>query len=151
MEMRGSFNVIGIALETSNEHQQASKDIGELWGRFYSENIAAQVPNPIGEEVYAIYTDYESNYKGKYTIILGLQVHSLDNIPDGLIGRLINGGYYKHYEAKGNMPDAVVNTWLTIWQEDAQLSRSYIADYEIYGDQAQQGVNSVVDIYLGTR
>ncbi|MCD4771860.1 MAG: hypothetical protein K8R41_00585 [Bacteroidales bacterium] len=33
------FKIIGISTETTNENGKSAKDLGKLWGRFYSENI----------------------------------------------------------------------------------------------------------------
>lgn len=34
------FNIIGISVRTTNENDQAAKDIPALWKRFISEGIA---------------------------------------------------------------------------------------------------------------
>ncbi len=54
--------------------------------------------------------NYESDYKGKYTAIIGLKVSSLKQIPDRLIGREFSGGKYQKFVAKGHMPNAVMGT-----------------------------------------
>jgi len=95
-----AFNIIGIAIETTNAHGQAAQDLGQLWGQFYSQNIITQIPNKIGTEIYGIYTDFESDYRGKYTAIIGCKVSSLDDLPKGLIGRTIQGGTFQKYIAK---------------------------------------------------
>ncbi len=61
MEQLESFKIIGISVETTNENGKSAMDLGELWERFYAENIMAQVLNKEGEDIYAIYTDYESD------------------------------------------------------------------------------------------
>nr|WP_313819639.1 effector binding domain-containing protein [uncultured Allomuricauda sp.] len=33
------FNIIGISIRTTNENEQASKEIAELWDKFMSESI----------------------------------------------------------------------------------------------------------------
>jgi len=86
MEQLDSFKIIGISVETTNENGKSADDLGQLWKRFYSENIPSLIPNKESDEIYSIYTDYKSDYKGKYTSIIGLKVNSLDQIPNGLIG-----------------------------------------------------------------
>lgn len=78
-----NFKIIGISVETTNQNNQAAIDLGKLWQQFYSEEIFNKIPNKDSEEVYAIYTSYESDYTGKYTTIIGQRVSSLDHIPDG--------------------------------------------------------------------
>ena len=145
------FKIIGIAIETTNENGQSAQAMGNLWGRFFSEGISAQIPNKLSEEIYAIYTDYETDYRGKYTAIIGCKVSSLEEIPLGMIGRAFHGENYQKFTAKGAMPSAVQTTWLEIWKKDEQLNRSYSADFEIYGANSQNGGDSEVDIYVGVR
>ena len=144
-----NLKIIGISVETTNQNGKAIEDLGKLWGRFYAENVIEKIPNKINEEVYAVYTDYENDYRGKYTTIIGMAVSSLDKIPDGLVGRAFEAQNFKKFIAKGDMPNAVGKTWKEIWDKDAELNRSYIYDYEVYGSQSQNGANAEVDIYIG--
>ena len=70
-EQKEPFYVVGISVRTSNENQQAAKDIPALWQRFMSENIADKIPNKSSNKVYAVYTDYESDHTKPYTTIIG--------------------------------------------------------------------------------
>lgn len=142
------FKIIGIAIETTNENRKAAQDLGKLWERFFSENIAGKIPNKISDEICSIYTDYESNYKGKYTCMIGLKVDSLTDIPKDLVGREFMGGKYHKFIAKGKMPKAVQDTWQEIWAKDEILNRSYTADFEVYGEKSQLGENSEVEIFI---
>ena len=145
------FNIIGISTETINENGKAAEDLGKLWNKFYSENIREKIPGKVNKNVYAIYTDYESNYKGKYTAMLGFKVHSLNDIPDGLLGREFEGQEFEVFTAKGNMPEAIVNTWKEIWDKDEVLNRSYIYDFELYRENSMNGENSEVEIFIGKK
>ena len=145
-----AFKVIGISVKTTNENRKSAEDLGKLWNQFYSENIPSLIPNKESDEIYSIYTDYESDYKGKYTSIIGLKVNSLNQIPNGLIGREINKGNYQKFVTKGQMPNAVMETWKEIWTKDDELNRKYTTDFEVYGQKAQNGDNSEVEIYIAT-
>ncbi|MET4083851.1 putative transcriptional regulator YdeE [Pedobacter sp. UYP30] len=46
------------------------------------------------------------------------------------------------------MPAAMVTTWNEIWGNDKRLNRKYNYDFEVYGEDAQKGENSKVDIYV---
>ena len=148
MEQIGNFKVIGIAVETTNKNGKSTEDMGKLWERFYAENISDKIPNKLSNEIYSIYTDYETNYKGKYTSIIGMRVKSFDNISPELIGREFAGGKYRKFIAKGEMPNAVVKTWGEIWSKDAELNRKYTMDFELYGEKSQNGKDSEVEIYV---
>lgn len=147
-EQVDSFKIIGIAVKTTNKNGQAMTDMGQLWNRFYSDDLISKIPNKTGKDIYSIYTDYESDYKGAYTAIIGCKVTTLDSIPTGLIGREFSGGQYLKYTAKGKMPDAVINQWKAIWNRDNELSRKYTADFEVYGQKSQNPENAEVDIYI---
>ncbi|SFB73651.1 Predicted transcriptional regulator YdeE, contains AraC-type DNA-binding domain [Flexibacter flexilis DSM 6793] len=142
------FNVIGIAVRTTNANQQAAQDLGKLWETFFSQNIMAQIPNKVSDEILSIYTDYESDYRGAYTTVLGMKVSSLDHVPEGLVGRHFPAEKFQVFVAKGAMPQAVVNTWIEIWGKDSVLGRKYTYDFEVYGAKSQNGENSEVEIFI---
>ncbi|RSC93863.1 GyrI-like domain-containing protein [Tenacibaculum singaporense] len=142
------FYVIGISVRTTNENQQAAKDVPALWQRFMSENIAKQIPNKLSNEVYAVYTDYESDYTKPYTTIIGCKVSEISNIPEGFVCKKIAAPNYKTYVAKGSLTENIVyNKWLEIWSED--INRAYTSDYEVYGAKASDPTNAEVGIFIG--
>ncbi len=138
--------IIGISVVTTNENGQSIKDMGEIWGKFFE--VSEQIPNKKSDDIYSIYTDYETDYTGKYTAILGYEVNSLSEIPNGFIGREIGGGKYKKFLAKGEMPNAVVQIWKEIWEKDSELKRRYTSDFEVHGENAQKGKDSEVEVFI---
>lgn len=146
--MINGFKIIGIATRTTNKDNKSQKDLEELWGQFYSENILEKVSNKISNEIISIYTDYKSDYTEDYTTIIGVAVSSIDKVPNGLIGREFPSENFQKFVAKGDMPNAVVETWNEIWKKDKELNRKYTYDFEIYGENSQNGENSEVDIYI---
>jgi len=145
------FKLIGVAIKTTNKNGQAMADIGQAWERFYSEALHSKIPAKVDEDIYAVYTDYQSDYQGKYTFILGCKVSSLAKIPNGFEGRTFKGGRYLKYIAKGKMPDAVANQWEKIWQDEDKLDRAYACDFEVYSRKYQNPDNAEVDLYIGTK
>lgn len=142
--------VIGVAIRTTNENGQSAADIPQLWNKFLSENIAATIPNKVNENIYCIYTDYESDHTKPYTTILGCRVSSLGDVPEGLTGKEIAGGDYEVITVKGKITDGIVfNEWVRIWNSD--LPRAFTADYEVYGEKAQQPDNAEVDIFIALK
>jgi predicted transcriptional regulator YdeE len=139
-----NFKIIGISTVTTNE---SMVDIENLWGKFWGENIADKIPNKVGDEFYAVYTDYESDYTGKYTLIIGYPVTTLDNIPDGLVGQKISIGSNVKYTSKGKMPEAILKTWTEIWQ-DTELKRAYRADVTVHGQKYFDGDNAEIETYI---
>lgn len=146
-----AIKIIGIEVRTTNENGQALEDLGKLWRRFFSEKIAEKIPNEISKDIYAVYTDYESNYKGKYTTIVGMEVDSLDSIPEGMIGREFSAQKSEKFIAKGELHKAIGEKWMEIWEKDEVLNRSYLHDYEVYGEKAQDPSNAEIEIFIGVK
>jgi predicted transcriptional regulator YdeE len=146
--MINGFKIIGISTRTTNKDNQSKEDLGKLWERFFAENIIEKTPNKSSFDVISIYTDYKSDFTDEYTAIIGLQVSTLDEIPDGLIGREFISDNFQKFISKGEMPKAVLDSWIDIWQRDEELNRKYSYDFEVYGEKSQNGQNSEVEIYL---
>ncbi|MCT6723711.1 effector binding domain-containing protein, partial [Riemerella anatipestifer] len=100
---------------------------------------------------FSIYTDYKSNYTEEYTTIIGVPVSTLNEIPNGLVGREFEAENFQKFVAKGEMPNAVINTWIDIWNRDEELNRKYTYDFEVYGENSQKGQDSEVEIYIATK
>ncbi len=140
------FNIIGITVRTTNANNQSYKDIGELFGKFMNHNISGKIPNKLTEDVYCIYTEYESDFNGPYTTIIGCKVSSLTGIPDGLTGRTIPGSKYLVYKSTGKLSISLGKTWELIW--NSEIPRRYTADFDIYGEKARNLDNAEVDTYV---
>lgn len=144
------FKVIGIAVRTTNENEQAAKDIPVLWEKLMKENVLNNIPNKIDDTVYSIYTDYEKDHTKPYTTLLGCKVESLDHIPEGMIGKSFDGGDYIKFTTKGNLAEGlVINEWFKIWNMD--LERTFTADFEMYGEKAQNPADAEVDILIAVK
>lgn len=142
------LHIIGITIQTTNKDGQSAHDIGALWQKFMLENVKGQIPNKIDHDVYSVYTDYEGDYTQPYTTLLGCKVTSLEEIPDGMVGKSFDSATYAHFTAKGNLADHVVyDTWVKIWNEN--LDRKYIGDFEVYGEKGRDPTKAKVEIYVG--
>ena len=146
-----ALKIIGIATQTSNNDGQAIEDLGKLWAQFFGDNIITKIPNAISSNIYSVYTDYETDFRGKYTTIIGLEVSTLDEIPEGMIGREFQHQIFKKYIAKGELHEAVGKTWAEIWKDDEILNRTYIYDYELYTEKAQNPADAEIEIYIGVK
>jgi len=144
------FTVIGISVRTTNENGQSAKDIGELWNKFMTEGILEKIPNKVDNTIYSIYTEYESDHTKPYTTILGCKVGNLENIPNGMVGTSFKGGNYVKTSAKGDlMQGLIVNHWTKIFEMD--LERIYSADFEVFGEKAQNPSDAEVDFYVSVK
>jgi predicted transcriptional regulator YdeE len=141
-----AFHVIGVFVRTTNINNKALKDIGELFGNFVGQNILEKIPNKISEDIYCVYTDYESDFNGPYTTIIGCKVSSLEDVPTGLIGKTIPESKYQVYRSTGKLSISLAKTWEGIWNTD--LNRLYSADFDIYGEKARDFENAELDTYV---
>lgn len=141
------FKVVGIEARIANVGDSAGKEVEAIWGRFWGEDIRNKIPNSLNEDIYAIYTNYESDFKGAYTLIIGLAVESFDDIPDGFTSIEIKRDTYKKYISKGKMPEAVLKTWFEIWG-DTELKRAYRTDFTVHGEKYFDGDNAEVETFI---
>ncbi len=144
------FKVIGIKITTTNENSQSAIDIGKLWERFLSERIIDKIPNKVDNSILSIYTNYQGDHTKPYDVILGCKVKSIGKLEEGMIAKSFEGGEYVRFISKGNLSQGVVyNTWEEIW--NAKINRSFLADFEIYGEKAQNPENAEVEIFVGIK
>lgn len=142
-----TFDIIGIAVRTTNENGQAGKDISALWTKFMTEGIMTKIPHRLNDVVYSIYTDYEKDHTRPYTTILGCKVENLTIVPDGMVAKTIEKATYQKFIAKGNLMDgAVYNEWTKIWETD--IDRAFTADFEVYDEHSQDPKDAEVAIFI---
>ena len=143
------LTIVGIAIRTSNAPGMADKDIPNLWEKFMAENVMNRIPNKVDHTIYAIYTDYEGDHYQPYTLVIGCNVSSLDNIPEDMTVKIVPESNYTQFIAKGDLTkDAVINAWMEIWSTNIQ--RAYTTDIEIYGEKAIDPTNGEAEILVAT-
>ncbi len=145
-----AFNIIGIAIRTTNENGQSAKDIPVLWSKFMSGGVMEKIPNKINNTLYCVYTAYEKDHTKPYTTILGCRVAHLDQIPNEMTGIKIEAGNYICYPVNGNLlKGAVFEAWVNIW--NMPIERMYTADFEVYGEKAQNPANGEMEIFIAVK
>ncbi len=147
-----AFAIVGISVRTTNQNYQSQGDIAKLWEVFFRNAYLQQLlPNKVSDDVYCIYTDYESDYTGEYTTLIGYKVSTIEGIPTNLsltITEIPESNYYK-YISKGELPYVVGKTWAHIWQSD--IDRRYLADFDVYGAEAKDPQNAKITTYLSVK
>lgn len=143
-----AFTVVGIQVKTDNS--QGPKGFIPLWQQFYAENIQSFIPHKADNDVIALYTDYESDYTGRFTFFIGCRVSAVHDLPQNLVAKRIPEARYAQFIAKGQFSEAIGKTWHEIW--NTPLDRSYKADFEIYGDRFfGREEQKEVPIYIGVK
>lgn len=146
------MDVIGISVRTTNELEAdpTRARIPGLWGRFHAEEIASRIPDRAHPtRVLGVYTDYESDHRGAYTLVVGCPVNRVPRaLPEGFVHVAIPEDVPTfRLEAKGDMPAAVIDAWRAIWRRFENGGRAYTTDYEVH-DLAAPGE---VTIHVATK
>lgn len=139
--------VAGYFARTNNASPDMGKIIGELWQKFYMEDGYFLIPNKADGKALGIYTDYESDEKGDYTVVVACEVSDVTDFPDSFTVRKIPAGKYAKFIVKGNMLTAVAQFWHELWKMD--LNRSFVCDFEEY--QNSDSENAEIHIYIGLK
>lgn len=140
--------IAGMEIRTRNDKGQAEIAIPKLWGEFMNANLKEQLQDLACDTMYAVYSDYEGDHSKPYSMLLGFEVSSTENIPEGLRVRTIPVANYEVFTAKGDLTkDAVYNTWMKVWTGD--LKRTYKTDIEIYGEKAIDPTNGEAEVWIG--
>ena len=132
------FRIAGIKVRTSNLDEASSERarLGSLWGRFFQEGIPSKVANQVaGSAVYGVYSEYESDVNGEYSVTAGVQIEGSATGDEGFTHVDVVGGEYLVFEGKGAMPQVVIETWGSVWHyfsQGSEWKRAYTTDFELY-------------------
>lgn len=123
-----SFSICGSNIRTNNTLEASSAGkIPALWGQFYSSQAM-----PAGL-VYGVYSDYESDASGEFTVTAGTKCAELSQSDIS-----IKAGSYLVFPASGPMPTAIIDAWKAVWEHFSHpqsYKRSYETDFEEYSGQ----------------
>lgn len=137
--------VVGIARRTSNT--DAAGTIPGCWQAFLMNNGPARIPHRVNPPVmYAVYSEYEKDWTGTYSYLLGCGVTRADKVPEGMEVRHIPAQTYAVFTAKGKMPDEIVGVWAEVWSSD--LPRTYTFDFEVYDKRFTRPAAKEADVYV---
>jgi predicted transcriptional regulator YdeE len=151
------FSIVGIEVCTTNAKEASGEGvIGKQWQKFFQDGIQQKIPDKPDGAIYAVYTDYASDRNGEYSFVIGMKVNPTAKVPPGLALKKIPAGEYAVITSeKGPVGKVVTAAWQQIWslEDKHQLRgpRAYVADFEVYGQQAADPQNSQVDVYVGIK
>lgn len=147
-----AFEVIGIAIRTTNQAAMEQGTIGMLWQQFFVESIYAAIPNKVDHALVAVYYDFEDGKKGEYNLLIGARVSSLDDIPAGMMAVHVPEQKRMVFISKvGLRSEIVFELWQEIWhlEDQGALNRAYTADYEVYDERSQDPQHAQIEIHIG--
>lgn len=140
---------IGYKLRTTNEQNKSQKEIPAHTAAFFQNNILQKIPNKLNHQILALYTEYENDYTKPYSYIMGCEVSSLKNIPQGLVGIEVPASSYAVFTTKGSFPESLIKEWQKIWT--AKIDRSYTTDFELYREDFNPQTSPEVKIYISVK
>jgi predicted transcriptional regulator YdeE len=118
------------------------------WATFLQTNASAKIKNrSLPPTMYVVYSDYESDWRGEYSYLIGCGVTRPGTVPEGMELRKIPARTYAVFTAKGRMPDEVLAVWSLVWLSD--LPRTYSFDFEVYDKRFTDPKQKEVDICVG--
>lgn len=149
-EIQNATNVIGPSLRTSA--RTADKDIPTFWQRFMGEFLPRLPRRADDKALYAVYCDYESDFRGEYTMVLGVAGVENATLPPDVRRVRIVPGKYERFVAEGDPAIVVSQTWIHIngeWEQRGE--RRYLTDFERYAPESMSGGKVKVEVFVGLR
>ena len=142
--------VAGLAFRTKNvlEQNPATGWIAKTWARVRT----MKSPNPPA----AVSTDYESDYHGYFTEVVGFTRNSANEFASGEVLAKVPAGQYAKFVNSGKLPEVVIEAWQAVWQaeKDDSLKRAYTTDLETYPGMGKAGLNPdkfTVELYISIK
>jgi predicted transcriptional regulator YdeE len=156
IQQHSGFYIVGITARTNNAQEMSGNGkIGEVWQSFLEPSLVAKIPNKVGVDLVAVYSDYETDHTGHYTYLLGLPISSTESLPANLTVKHIPPGRYAVFSSgKGPISEVVPEIWQRIWSmspEELGGARAFQTDFEIYDQRAADPENAQIDVYVGLR
>ncbi|UPG63677.1 effector binding domain-containing protein [Metabacillus endolithicus] len=125
-------------IRTNNfKDETIMQKITEMWKEAYS------LLNNQDIVTYGLYYQYESNYKGDYSLSVAIEGSSENNSEINIS----NTSKYEIFKVDSSDEYGILNTWKEIWEreERGKLDRAYSYDFEKYYPDGQ------VEIYIAIK
>lgn len=144
-------HVAGIDIRTTN--QDGMEAIAEMWNTYYSSEYPQRTPGKIHPSVsLGVYSDYESNETGAYTLMAGTEIASPDlELPEGMKVQTLPAAKYAVFTSrKGPLAEVVTEVWARIWEwsHEPGNKRAFTRDFEWYDERSLNMEEAQVDIYI---
>lgn len=156
---RPEIKLVGLKVRTNNSIEMGDFMKGKIFPcvrRYFQEELFSKIQhrkNP--GTTFCAYTDYESDYNGDYTYLIGEEVLSHHDIPDGFEKLIIPSQVYAKFTAgPGSMPTVLRDAWKEIHGlsvADFGGPRRYHTDFEIYDERAKDHDQIIFDIFIGVK
>jgi AraC family transcriptional regulator len=131
---RSEMNVIG----TAHQYQEEDMDLEMWWSAF--QHSVYQITNRIGTDAFGIYEEYhESESSVGFSYICAVEVSDFDNVPEGMISRVIPEQMYAVFRHRGSLsflPETLKYIWGS-WLPKSNYEYVEKPDFELYAPGTQ--------------
>jgi predicted transcriptional regulator YdeE len=128
LQTAGPLHVIALKTRTSNgaEMMGAGK-IAALYELVGSR--AGEVADESSR--FSVYHAYESDQNGEYDLAVGFGATADASAPEGWEKVDVPAAEYLVFHAEGDMPGAVIDTWMRIWGHFSNPESEYVRTYTV--------------------
>ena len=157
--------VVAVSARTSfdNESDSDNAQISKIVSSYFSNGLSDKVMNKKHPGVILDgFMEYQAEhqhgcfYDGAYTYFIGEEVldFNLENYESLNLSKITvpSGNYVKFTTANGPMPKIIIDAWQAIWkmtEEELGGIRSYIVDFQVFGEASRNPENASIEIYIG--
>jgi len=137
----------GFSTITNNEAEMTPGK-GRIPGLWHHFDQTIPVDYQGGERVYGVYSNYESDHTGNFSVLAGFDGKGLPaNVDVETV--TIPEGKYVVFSHQGDMPQIAIDAWTSVWeyftQHQATYTRKFDVDFEHYPNANQ------IDVYIGIK
>lgn len=154
IEVRPAMSIHGVGVRTTNEAEAGTQGkIPLLWDRYFQSGLQSQISGD-DQAIYALYTEYESDASGAYTLIIGNQADEVAAAETSgeLQQAFVPASRYLVFRTRrGPLMEIVPQVWHDeIWSyfQQAAEKRTFTGDYERYDMRQFDPAHTVVDVYI---
>jgi len=144
---RSEFKAVGMRYYGANKNNE----ITELWNKFV--NRIREIKNRVEHKTSLGVCEYVPNLtdESQFGYIACVEVSSLDEVPEGMVGQVVTSNKYAVFTHKGPV-DRLGDTYEYIystWLPKSGYEPAPAHDFELYDDRFNLGSeNSQMDIYI---
>ncbi|WP_195573933.1 GyrI-like domain-containing protein [Paenibacillus sp. 1001270B_150601_E10] len=148
-----SITLAGVTTRTTNAEEAGSNGrLPKLWETYFKNSTAVQAYSDQPAYLYALYTDYESDASGAYTVLIGHELkENIDRADMPFEHAAVPESEYLVFTSKkGPVYEVVAQAWMEIWNyfNDSKEVRAYTGDFELYDASSFDPANAEVRIYI---
>jgi len=126
---RSEMKVVG----TPHQYQEEDLDVGPFWSDF--QHKVNQIANRVGSDAFGIYEEYVESEDGVgFSYICCVEVSSFDDVPEGMISRVVPEQMYAVFRHKGSLsllPETLKYIWGS-WLPKSNYEYVEKPDFELY-------------------